>query len=169
MADDDESPSNSALLMDRGKPIGNTEDVFGRRAAHVKIGNLPDEPIPVFVTSSTAASESVVSVYGQSLAVPANTPTTVLSYTVPSGFVAHLERVECSGSNIGTYELIKNGVTLGKRRTWFNGPMSECFEFLSQANGLALAAGDVITLTIVHARPYVGDFEARLQTLLIGV
>lgn len=31
-----ENYTNSALLMDRGLPIGNSEDVEGRRALHVK-------------------------------------------------------------------------------------------------------------------------------------
>lgn len=39
--------SVSALTMDRGFPVGNTEDIFGRRAHHVKIGNKLTEPVPV--------------------------------------------------------------------------------------------------------------------------
>lgn len=43
----DETPCVAALTMDRGLSIGNSEDTFGRRAAHVKIGNKITEPIPV--------------------------------------------------------------------------------------------------------------------------
>lgn len=31
-----ETPSNSALIMDRGIPLGNSEDLDGRRSLHVK-------------------------------------------------------------------------------------------------------------------------------------
>lgn len=41
-----EQPTSAALTMDRGLPIGNSPDTFGRRSAHVKVGNLADEPIP---------------------------------------------------------------------------------------------------------------------------
>jgi hypothetical protein len=40
----------SNLSMDRGKSLGNSEDVFGRRALHVKIGNKSSEPVPVYIT-----------------------------------------------------------------------------------------------------------------------
>lgn len=42
----------SALVMDRSDPLGNSEDNLGRRALHVKIGNKPGEPIPIYVGDS---------------------------------------------------------------------------------------------------------------------
>ena len=41
-----ETPTNSALLMDRGFPLGNSEDRDTRRALHVKIKNTDAESIP---------------------------------------------------------------------------------------------------------------------------
>ncbi len=43
----------SQLVMDDSNPLGNTEDVFNKRALHVKVGNSSLEPIPVSVYGST--------------------------------------------------------------------------------------------------------------------
>lgn len=70
----DETPSISALTQDRGLPIGNSEDTFGRRSAHVKIGNLPSEPVPI---SGTFSAD-----FG-GFAPPANTDACQVTYPDP--------------------------------------------------------------------------------------
>lgn len=60
-----EDPALSHLLMDRGDPVGNSPDAFGRRAVHVKVGNTPSEPIPITIGAFSA---------------PADTDTLVASY-----------------------------------------------------------------------------------------
>lgn len=37
--------------MDRPGSLGNSVDAFGRRALHTKIGNKPNESIPVYITT----------------------------------------------------------------------------------------------------------------------
>lgn len=44
-----ESESNASLAMDRGLPLGNSEDIDGRRAIHVKIKNKLTEAITILV------------------------------------------------------------------------------------------------------------------------
>lgn len=66
-----ESFANSSLLMDRGIPLGNSEDTFGRRALHTKVANDVTEPIPV--TGSFTASPG-------GFAPPANTDAMQASY-----------------------------------------------------------------------------------------
>jgi len=46
-----EQSSYTALVMDRSDPLGNSQDVFDRRALHTKVGNKPSEPIPTYLTS----------------------------------------------------------------------------------------------------------------------
>lgn len=71
-----ETPTVSALNMDRGTPLGNSLDTFSRRALHVKVANLGSESIPVSVVSSnlngsgSAANATVSTV--QTLTAPAN-------------------------------------------------------------------------------------------------
>jgi len=50
-----EDPTNASLLMDRGLPLGNSEDVDLRRALHVKVKNKGTEPIPITGTISVSA------------------------------------------------------------------------------------------------------------------
>jgi len=40
----------SSLLMDDSRPLGNTQDVFNKRALHVKIGNSSSEAVPVSIS-----------------------------------------------------------------------------------------------------------------------
>lgn len=47
----DETPAISPVLMDRGTTLGNSEDTFGRRALHVKVGNKASEQIPVSIAA----------------------------------------------------------------------------------------------------------------------
>lgn len=67
----DETPSIAALTQDRGLPIGNSEDTFGRRAAHVKVANKVTEPIPVSGTFSSSPG---------GFSPPANTDACQVSY-----------------------------------------------------------------------------------------
>jgi len=53
----DETPIQADLRMDRSDPLGNSTDVWGRRALHVKIGNRDYEPIPVYITTSNGGDE----------------------------------------------------------------------------------------------------------------
>lgn len=45
----DEQTVTSPLLMDRTGTLGNSEDVFLRRALHTKVGNKPTEPVPIYI------------------------------------------------------------------------------------------------------------------------
>lgn len=47
-----EQATNSALIMDRGLPLGNSLDTDGRRALHTKVKNTVDEPL--YVSGSSA-------------------------------------------------------------------------------------------------------------------
>lgn len=67
----DETPSLAAVKQDRGLPIGNSEDTFGRRSAHVKIGNKITEPVPVSGTFSSSPG---------AFSPPANTDACQVSY-----------------------------------------------------------------------------------------
>lgn len=45
-----ENQVTSALFMDRDGPLGNSEDAFGRRALHQKVGNKANEAIPMYIS-----------------------------------------------------------------------------------------------------------------------
>jgi hypothetical protein len=123
----------------------------------------PDGSINIKITGGNG---DVVNTYAEANSVAASTAVTVASYTVPIGKSAFLNRVEFGGSNIGIYEVQINAVTEAKRRTWFNGNMSDNFDFVSSTlSGIELSAGDVVRLRVTNIRPTVGDFEGRIQVV----
>lgn len=147
--------------MDRGLPIGNSPDAFSRRAAHVKVGNKSTEPIPVFLTNAVTG-QTRVDVYSETLALAAGTETTIASYTVPPASFFELDFAAYSGSNVAIFRLKINGVTVDTGRIW-HGFFDGSFDFGGSPTPLILNAGDVITVTALHNRPNVGDFNARIQ------
>ena len=60
-----ENYTYTALAMDRSEPVGNSIDIFSRRALHVKIGNTASEPIPI---TTVPGAFNQVSMYAEVLA-----------------------------------------------------------------------------------------------------
>jgi len=67
----------------------------------VEVENDSSNPIPVYITDSTA--DTKINNYGSVAAVASTVLTTIVSYTVPVGKIFYLEEVECGGGNINWY------------------------------------------------------------------
>lgn len=117
----------------------------------------PANPLPV-----TFFEEEYNSIYNFNgiSSVPMNVETTIVTYTVPFGKTASIRLSEMSGTNIGTFNLYLGATLINRKRTFF-GRLNESMEFSNK--GYALSSGDVITLKVIHSRPFNGDFEANLQ------
>lgn len=121
-----------------------------------------DGSINVNIVSSSDGE--LISVYNEVNSVAANILTNITTYTVPIGKTSFLSRVEVSGSNIATYEITLNGSTIAKKRTFYGSSLSEGFEFVTPFEaGIELIATDSIIVKVMHGRPDVGDFAARIQ------
>lgn len=83
-------------------------------------------------------------------------PTTILSYEADPGEVLH--KVNVSGSNIATYELVINNQLVDKKRTYFGGQLNVDFDA-----DIQLQDGDVVEVTVTHLRPSLGDFNACIK------
>lgn len=129
-----------------------------------------DGSINVNVISGTPVPTIVSNNFAQITAITSGIETLVASYTVPAGKTAQLLRSEFSGTNIATYNLYKNGIKIAVKRTWFNGSISDEMNFTTEGalSGLELVAGDVVDLKVIHSRPTLGDFEGRIQLLVLG-
>ena len=125
----------------------------------------PDGSINVVFTG-IAPPGIPVNTYSAVTSVPSATTTTIATYTIPVGKSSQLDRIEFSGSNIGIFQVLINGTVKSTQRTWFNGPLSGTFEYVtSNLYGYGLVAGDIVKLQITHTRPNVGNFEGRIQTV----
>jgi hypothetical protein len=119
------------------------------------LGVNPDGSINVNVVTSTAGEYKVI--YGEKTAVASGVTETLISFSPVAN--SRLVQIDVSGTNIATYELYQNSAIINKKRTNFGSSLNESFSF----DGLMLGSGDNITISVVHPRPYDGDFNATLK------
>ena len=136
-----------------------------------------------FVESPSRSNESAVEVVGQfekspflpsslthlnlysevsSIAV--SLETNIDTYTVPAGKRVSIDHVGVSGDNVAEYRLRLNGSVIEKRRTSVGGSPNEIFNM----NGLELAAGDTIRVTVVNCSHdgLTGVFESKIKGII---
>lgn len=103
------------LTMDRSEPVGNTEDTFGRRAHHVKIGNKPTEPVPVSGTFTSGSSATPT--ISNTVTVLANTeysyafPVDTKRFIIKARGNAKLQVAYATGQTNTTFLTIPPGAT----------------------------------------------------------
>lgn len=112
---------------------------------------------------SAANAPNTVSIYNEITNIASGASTVIVSYTVPVGSTATLEKIVLSGENIAAYTLTINTNVIDKRRTYFGGALNTDFDLLSLGKGQQLVAGDVVSVTVLHTRPFVGSFNGRIQ------
>lgn len=111
----------------------------------------------------TSSSKTLLSVYNSVSSVSSSILTTILSYTVPVGKTDYLGKIEISGTNTAQYEIFINGNPNGLKRTYFGGSLNETLDYsFGNETGLKLNTGDIVEVKVIHGRPSLGDFEARL-------
>lgn len=130
-----------------------------KRAVEVENSSL--NPIPVFITAGSG--DDVINEYDEVLGVVASTLTTLVSYTVPVGKTLGLRLAEASGTNLATYTVVVDGDVIASKRTWWGSDFNAVFEF----NRLEIAASSIVQVKVIHERPMNGDFEARINGVLV--
>lgn len=144
-------------------PDGDIVDVNPDGSLTVVV-NTPPGGLPVtFISPGT-----LVSSYNEVSAIGAASPTIIHTYTVPIGATAQLQKIDVSGTNIAEYKVTINSATADKKRTYFGGALNEEFDFAKYAkSGIELAASDIVAVIVTHNRPFIGDFNARIQVVEI--
>jgi len=117
----------------------------------------PNGSINVNIVPPTVKSQ-----YSEVIGVATGITTLIGSYTTSANMF--LQLVEFSGTNIAEYELVINGVTEDKKRTYFGNSLNGIFDF---RGGLAVPTGQLIRVYAVHNRPSLGDFNVRIQIVEI--
>jgi len=119
------------------------------------------------VIESTPSTNQVVNTYAQT-AVASGATVQLVTYTIPVGKTAILQRSAVSGENIGRYDILVNAVTQDTIRTMFGGDLTQMFDFTDGIGfGLPLNAGDTIAVQVNNPRPYSALYNARIQVMLI--
>lgn len=149
------------IAFDGTISVGNVEIHFGDNILKVNA----DGSINVNIVPSTDTTDRIVlNQYGEANAVASGATTQIMSYTVPPGKVSLVQKIECSGENIAKFQLLVNGTVIGTLRTYFGGELNCTFDFITgQDNGYVVNAGDVVSVTVLHNRPFLSDYEARIQ------
>lgn len=127
----------------------------------------PGGSINVNIVEAPVSGQTVKSFYGSNTVASAAT-VTLVSYTVPVGYTAVLERANASGGNVAQYTILINNVTFDLRRTMFGGDLTTDFDYTTgTSNGYVLNSGDNIIIQVTNPRPMAAPFNARLQVLEI--
>lgn len=127
-----------------------------------------NDEIGLSIPGNTSASDISFFVYGTAAAVAAGVETTILSYVVPAG-IYHIIRAEFGGQNIGTFKQYWNATEKDQYITYWGAGMNGSWNYsIADYGGVAVAPGTVITIKILHNRPQVGDFYAKLVLLNIN-
>lgn len=128
----------------------------------------PDGSINIIVEPVPSSNSLSVSTYNEVVAIPGGSTMSLVTYTVPVGKQAVLQKSAVSGANIGRYDLLINSIVQDTIRTMFGADLSGMFDFTSgNTSGLLLSAGDVVEVKVLNPRPYIGDFNARIQVVEI--
>jgi hypothetical protein len=89
--------------------------------------------------------------------------TTIVSHTAVGGRKTYLQAVSGSGENISVYRVKINGVEVELKRTYWGDGLNINFIFNGYLNpGIELTIGDIVSLTAIHQRPNVSDYNGKI-------
>lgn len=127
---------------------------------------IANDQSPITVLPEPDPTKQLINKYNKVNNVINGITTSILTYTVPNSKRSVLEKIAVSGDNIAKYDILLNGDNLETKRTYFGSSLNADFDFTSKTSlGTVLNSGDELTVNVVHNRPYVGSFEARLQVV----
>lgn len=112
------------------------------------------------INVNTAPPRPMATVYNEIVGISAGVSTIVSQVTLTQDVL--LQKIDFSGTNIAEYQLVIDGTTEDKKRTYFGNSLNDTFDF---DQGLSLLNGQVVTVYVIHNRPTVGDFNTRMQFL----
>jgi hypothetical protein len=156
-----EVDANSGLLMDRGLPVGNSEDVFLRRALHVKVGNKPSEAIPVYQAPDEPGVETII--FEEGLTLVGGGTFDLINETVPANKVWSSKTIQVSCRHDAVFRYKVAGDTVGIQRTGVAQPTPPPFIFTP---AVPIQEGDSIIVE-VSTSAYVPETDVNATVLVI--
>lgn len=107
--------------------------------------------------------------YNEISALATATEVNIVTHTAVIGKKTFLQKISASGDNIAKYRVKINGTTIDFRRTNFGSDLNAEFIFDGELNpGLEVISGSIISVTVIHNRNTVADFNAKIQYLEVS-
>ncbi len=133
-------------------------------AADLQTNPATEETLLAILEALGGADGTAVHEFDTATSVPASAETDVLSYAVPAGKTLSIKHAHGSGNLYAIWRLKVDSVIKAVRRASDGGGLNAAFDFSDDSNsgGVLAAAGQVVSLTVEHNRPWAGDFEADL-------
>lgn len=134
----------------------------------VELGRHPCDVNDNIDNPNNPSSLDGVNIYNEVSSIAIGSTQTVVTYTVPAGKTLFVRRIEFSGKNVATYHVVVDLINVATKRTWFNGNLSDefNFNFNGEAN-LSVQENSIISLIVENFRPMLSDFEGRIQGVLL--
>lgn len=121
----DTQPVVAATVMDRSKPLGNSEGDDDRGRLHVKISNKSSEPVSVVVAGEDTAGTPFYLDYDDTAS--GNSPITILTTTVPALTILSLSQLKIVCRLESTIRVELNGDLIGSLSTGSGQPSDEIY------------------------------------------
>lgn len=116
------------------------------------------EALDVNVVNSSDSAGTLNTFYNEITSLGSGSLTTIGGFTALGD--SKLLKISVSGTNIASYQVELNASVIDKRRTYFGNSLNTDFIF---ETGLDLGLGDNVVVKVIHDRPDVGDFNARID------
>jgi hypothetical protein len=117
---------------------------------NVNIVSSPDDP-------------GLILMHNEITSVASGSEVNIMSFTAPPSSNYRVFKIDVSGSNIAQFRVRLNGAIVSTLRTYFSSSLNDSFVYEPFENGLKLAPGDVVRVTVIHGRPNPGDFEVTMM------
>ncbi len=147
--------------IDDSIAIGTSTDLFTSTTIGGDVGLdvniINTSPIPV----TFGSTGTTVNTFNEVSAVASGVLTTITTYTVPALTMSNLQKISFAGTNIAKYEVLIDGFVIDRFYTYFSGSISDYLDF----GNTPLTAGQIVLIRVLHNRPDIGDFNARIQVI----
>lgn len=122
-------------------------------------------PLPVQI-NTLPISGVEISIYNEVDLVPSDTPTQLITYTVPDSVNFFLNKIDVNGDNVAEYIFKVNSAVWDRKFSSFF-EYNIIFDFRTfNDRGFKFTSGDILEVWVSHSRPYIGSFNARVQGYL---
>jgi len=124
----------------------------------VRVSN--EDTDPIFVSQTEAGS--YFSLEGNTSSLAGGATTNIINYTVPAGKKLVLSIAQVSGKNRAKYRVIKNGLVVGIKRTYYT-------EFNADflISSAEITAGQTVQVEVTNNGLTSTDFDAVIQGRLL--